>query len=565
MLSAGPAGIVDCPPPRTLCEPLTASALQARWIVCMIIGCCTGVVAFLIDVIGARILSSKFASSAAGADFFDRAFNTANRTDAGPASGPADSPMYSWAFGGAFASFVAGSIALVAVAAGLCIYVEPVSAGSGIPEVKTYLQGVKVPRLLRTGALVCKAVGVMFSVAAGLMVGKEGPMIHVGSVIAAGLSQGSSKTCALRTMWLKQFRNDHDKRDFVSAGAAAGVAAAFGAPIGGVLFAIEEAALYWSQALTWRTFFCAMCSTLTLNVLLSAVSSGGSTFGRLSHPGLITFGAFIDDDEWDLRELPVFISIGVICGLLGALFIHLNEKLTLWRMRNLTTKHSRFLEALCMAGFTAVLCMLIPFALPCVDTPTSTNRSGSAWSYEPNPLQRRMNALICQRGAAPLANTTTTGASAGRVSDLSNLLLGSHDEAIKTLFHRTASGTQEQGRPLPGLSWQVCLVFHVTVYWVALVTYGTMVPSGLFVPGIMMGASLGRLAGELMRLFFPDFVTASPGCYALIGAAGMLGGVCRMTISITVIILECTDHMSYLLPISLTILAAKVRAMTPHS
>ena len=97
---------------------------------------------------------------------------------------------------------------------------------------KTYLNGVAVPRLVHAKTLFTKAVGVALSVAGGLPCGKEGPMLHIGGGLAAGVSQGKSSTFGFDTSFSKflDFRNDKDKRDFVASGAAAGVAAAIGAP-----------------------------------------------------------------------------------------------------------------------------------------------------------------------------------------------------------------------------------------------------------------------------------------------------------------------------------------------
>lgn len=99
---------------------------------------------------------------------------------------------------------------------------------AGIPAVKCYLNGIKIPKVVRLKTLVVKAVGVIASVVGGLAGGKEGPMVHCGAVIAAGISQGKSSSIDKDFGMFRYFRDDHEKRDFVVGGASAGVAAAFG-------------------------------------------------------------------------------------------------------------------------------------------------------------------------------------------------------------------------------------------------------------------------------------------------------------------------------------------------
>ena len=74
-------------------------------------------------------------------------------------------------------------------------------------------------------------------------------MVHTASCIGALLGQGGSTKYGLTWKWLHYFKNDRDRRDLVTCATAAGIAAAFRAPVGGVLFALEEMATWYDNSL----------------------------------------------------------------------------------------------------------------------------------------------------------------------------------------------------------------------------------------------------------------------------------------------------------------------------
>jgi len=76
------------------------------------------------------------------------------------------------------------------------------------------------------------------------------------------------------------------RRNFTTAGAAAGVSAAFAAPVGGLLFAMEEVSSFWSLKLGWMTFFCCMMATFTCDLF-------NSSFHEFHFDGM--FGLFKTD------------------------------------------------------------------------------------------------------------------------------------------------------------------------------------------------------------------------------------------------------------------------------
>eukprot|EP00112_Aurelia_sp_Birch-Aquarium-sp1_P015614 Seg3478.1 transcript_id=Seg3478.1/GoldUCD/mRNA.D3Y31 product="Chloride channel 7 alpha subunit" protein_id=Seg3478.1/GoldUCD/D3Y31 len=413
-----------------------------------------------------------------------------------------------------YSMWIGIDMGLVLIAALLVVYGEPVAAGSGIPQIKCYLNGVKIPHVVRIKTLATKVVGVVFSVAGGLACGKEGPMIHSGAIIAAGVSQGRSTTFNRDFHMFEMFRSDHEKRDFVAGGAAAGVAAAFGSPVGGVLFSLEEGASFWNQALTWRMFFASMVSTFTLNVLLSIYHGHP---GDLGFPGLINFGAFTG--VYYGYEIPLFMVMGIIGGLLGAIFNAINHHLSIFRMRFIKQRPLRVLEAVIVGLISSVIAFnLIYFKSECAPV---GNENGT------HILQ-----FFC---------------SDGEYSTMGSLAFSVPEHSVKSLFHS----------PRGNYKTMTVFIFAACYFCLATWTYGLYVPSGLFVPVILCGAAWGRMFGDCVYTLFPKGQWSDPGTYALIGSAAMLGGVMRMTISLCVIVMEATGNITYGLPLMLAILIAK--------
>lgn len=101
----------------------------------------------------------------------------------------------------------------------------PEAAGSGIPQVKANLANVPIKLSWRVASV--KLVAAIAALGSGLTLGRQGPTVHVGAAIAAGISR------------LFPTSPDH-RRQMIAAGAGAGLAAAFNAPIAGVLFVVEE-------------------------------------------------------------------------------------------------------------------------------------------------------------------------------------------------------------------------------------------------------------------------------------------------------------------------------------
>nr|XP_039274350.1 chloride transport protein 6-like [Styela clava] len=471
------------------------------------------------------------------------------------------------------------SLAFLLPGVALVVWYRPSAAGSGIPELIGFLNGTIIRHIFNIRTMVVKFVSCVCAVGAGMPVGPEGPMIHLGGLIGAGLSQFKSDSLNIRPQYFQRFRNSEDRRNFISAGVAAGVASAFGAPVGGLLFSMEEVSSFWNMKLSWQTFFCCMVATITTDLFNSAFSafSYQNTFGLFTAEANILFQVDSTLSTNIIAFLPSAI-LGCLGGILGALFTFLNLKIararrvllskiqTVWKKKVL-----RCVEPCIILLLMVTISTLLPAAFHCTKYQCyeeSKQQSTIISSEHPECLTVTLDDNIpprtedsverytCSKGYYWEAEDVTV--SNKSYNEVATLLFVTGEQAIRHLFSR---GTHHEFS-IPSLI--TVLVFY---YFLACWAAGTSMSSGLVVPMLLIGGLYGRIIGQAMVNWFGiknpyddnDLYWAwiDPGAFALIGAASFFGGVSRLTMSLTVIMMEITNDITFLLPLMTAIMFAK--------
>ncbi len=191
--------------------------------------------------------------------------------------------------------------ALGATLAALVVRWEPLANGSGIQHVEAVYRGEAPPPQIRL--LPAKFIGGLLAIGSGLVLGREGPTVHMGAAIGAQAARRARM-------------GDADVRMMQTALGGAGLAVAFNAPIGGTLFTLEEVT---------RSF---RVRTVLATVFAAAMAVGCARLILGDHPEF----RLEPMPEPELIWLPLFVVFGVLTGGLGAVY----NRLVLWFLDHVT-------------------------------------------------------------------------------------------------------------------------------------------------------------------------------------------------------------------------------------
>ncbi len=177
-------------------------------------------------------------------------------------------------------------LAAIGVLVSQIVKLEPMSSGSGIPQIAGEIRGFFSPKWWRV--MLAKLAGGTLSVFCGLSLGREGPSIQLGGMAAKGVAEltKADKTTQLR---------------MISCGGGAGLAAAFNAPLAGIMFVLEELHHTFDKAILCMGIVAAVTADFT-----SKIFFGQNTVFHYETANI------------PLRCYWLLVILGLLLGLLGA-------------------------------------------------------------------------------------------------------------------------------------------------------------------------------------------------------------------------------------------------------
>jgi chloride channel 3/4/5 len=369
------------------------------------------------------------------------------------------------------------------------------AAGSGVAEVKVILSGFVLHGYLGVRVLILKTVALILSVASGMSLGKEGPYVHIATCVG-------NIACRL---FPKFNLNDGKRREVLSASAAAGVAVAFGSPLGGVLFSLEEVSYYFPSKTLFRTFFCCIVAALSLKFL----NPYGTSKIVLFEVRYVT--------DWHVFELFIFALIGIAGGLAGALFIKASRFWATTFRRISVIKKYPMLEVLLVALITG----LISF------WNRDTRLAVAELLFElASPCQKNPKNGLCPKTETEILEV---------VRYLSIAFVVKAFLTIITFGIKVPAGIYVPSMVVGGLMGRI--VGHLTQYVV------------IKLPDFFLWSHC-RDSGNIESC-------VTPGVYALVAAGATMCGVTRLSVTLAVILFELTGSLDHVLPFSLGVLCAK--------
>lgn len=205
----------------------------------------------------------------------------------------------------------------------MCLY-APMAGGSGIPQVKGVILGLYKMKWFRI--LWVKIIAGALGIGAGLSLGREGPSIQIGAVAGQGISRLLGRTRM-------------EERYLITSGASAGLAAAFNAPLAGMMFALEELHRNFSGAVLLPTMTSAITATIVTHFF----------FGRS------TSFHFLNLVPMPAEHLGLVVLIAISAGFAGIIFnyslLHTGSFYNLPFFKNQYVKILFALFSACLLGF----------------------------------------------------------------------------------------------------------------------------------------------------------------------------------------------------------------------